>query len=230
VRVLVTGGAGFIGSAVVDLLVAEGHDAVVLDVLLPAAHRATPAYLNPRAEYVWADLADEAAVISCLRGVDAVSHQAAMVGLGLDLGDAPDYVRHNDLATAVLLRCLATAGFAGVFGMTTGVLLTGALSVLLLGIPTKGRSLEDGMVCPAIGLSKVNSKTNTTTRRDRQSCMRASQKEFVGDYDHYVPAECGQSLTQNRLSLNSSGHKASTDLMKSVPPASAGGSNTQHLS
>ncbi|MCW3043586.1 MAG: NAD-dependent epimerase/dehydratase family protein [Actinobacteria bacterium] len=112
-RVLVTGGAGFIGSAVVDLLVAEGHDAVVLDALLPAAHRATPAYLNPRAEYVWGDLADEAAVVSCLRGVDAVSHQAAMVGLGLDLGDAPDYVRHNDLATAVLLRCLARAGFAG---------------------------------------------------------------------------------------------------------------------
>jgi dTDP-L-rhamnose 4-epimerase len=113
VRVLVTGGAGFIGSAVVDLLVAEGHDVVVLDALLPAAHRAAPAYLNPRAEYVWADLADEAAVASCLRGVEAVSHQAAMVGLGLDLGDAPDYARHNDLATAMLLRCLARGGFAG---------------------------------------------------------------------------------------------------------------------
>jgi dTDP-L-rhamnose 4-epimerase len=112
-RILVTGGAGFIGSAVVDLLVAEGHDVVVLDALLPAAHRAAPAYLNPRAEYVWADLADEAAVVSCLRGVEAVSHQAAMVGLGLDLGDAPDYARHNDLATAMLLRCLARGGFAG---------------------------------------------------------------------------------------------------------------------
>jgi dTDP-L-rhamnose 4-epimerase len=113
VRVLVTGGAGFIGSAVVDLLVAKGHDVVVLDGLLPAAHRVTPAYVNPRAEYVWADLVDEAAVVSCLRGVEAVSHQAAMVGLGLDLGDAPDYVRHNDLATAVLLRCLAAARFGG---------------------------------------------------------------------------------------------------------------------
>jgi dTDP-L-rhamnose 4-epimerase len=113
VRVLVTGGAGFIGSALVDLLVAEGHVVLVLDALLPAAHRATPTYLNPRAEYAWADLADEAALASCLRGVDAVSHQAAMVGLGLDLGDVPDYVRHNDLATAVLLRCLAAQGFSG---------------------------------------------------------------------------------------------------------------------
>src|SRR5437660_3234700 len=112
-RILVTGGAGFIGSAVVDLLVAKAHDVVVLDALLPAAHRAVPAYLNPKAEYVWADLADEAAVVSCIRGVDAVSHQAAMVGLGLDLGDAPDYVRHNDLANAMLLRCLARGGFAG---------------------------------------------------------------------------------------------------------------------
>jgi len=62
VRVLVTGGAGFIGSAVVDLLVAGGHDVVVLDALLPAAHRSPPAYLNPRADYVWGDVADEAAV------------------------------------------------------------------------------------------------------------------------------------------------------------------------
>jgi dTDP-L-rhamnose 4-epimerase len=113
VRILVTGGAGFIGSAAVDLLVAEGFDVVVIDTLLPAAHRAAPDYLNPRAEYVWADLADETAVAACLRGVDAVCHQAAMVGLGLDLGDAPDYVRHNDLATAVLLRCLAAARFSG---------------------------------------------------------------------------------------------------------------------
>lgn len=112
-RVLVTGGAGFIGSAVVDLLVAEGCDVVVLDSLLPAAHRGTPQYLNPGADYVWADLADAQALARCLRGVDAVSHQAAMVGLGLDLGDAPDYVRHNDLATAVLLQALAATGFRG---------------------------------------------------------------------------------------------------------------------
>ena len=102
-RVLVTGGAGFIGSAVVDLLVAEGFEVVVLDVLLPAAHRGEPSYLNPDATYVRADVRDTDAVAGCLRGVDAVSHQAAMVGLGLDMRDAPDYAAHNDLGTAVLL-------------------------------------------------------------------------------------------------------------------------------
>ncbi len=112
-RVLVTGGAGFVGSAVVDLLVANGCDVVVLDALLPAAHRAAPAYLNARAEYHWGDVCDAEALGRCLGGVDAVSHQAAMVGLGLDFGDAPAYVHHNDLATAVLLEGLAASGFSG---------------------------------------------------------------------------------------------------------------------
>lgn len=112
-RVLVTGGAGFIGSAVVDSLVAEGFEVVVLDVLLPVAHRREPSYLNSDATYVQADVRDAEAVAECVRGVDAVSHQAAMVGLGLDLRDAPAYAAHNDLGTAVLLAGLAAARFAG---------------------------------------------------------------------------------------------------------------------
>ena len=112
-RVLVTGGAGFIGSAVVDLLVAEGSEVVVLDTLLPAAHRCRPGYLNAGAEYVRADLCDPDQVASCVAGVDAVSHQAAMVGLGVDFGDAPAYVHNNDLGTAMLLRALAASRFTG---------------------------------------------------------------------------------------------------------------------
>jgi dTDP-L-rhamnose 4-epimerase len=95
-RVLVTGGCGFIGSAIVDLLVAEGHDVVVLDVR--AGHR------NAGACYVTGDVRDGGAVRAALRGVDAVSHQAAMVGLGVDFGDVRDYVSANDLGTAVLLQ------------------------------------------------------------------------------------------------------------------------------
>ncbi|HET6551137.1 MAG TPA: NAD-dependent epimerase/dehydratase family protein [Solirubrobacter sp.] len=105
--ILVTGGAGFIGSHVVDALLDQGHDVRVLDVLLPAAHRERPDYLDPRAEYIDGDIRDEDAVARALDHVDAVSHQAAMVGLGVDLGDIADYVAHNDLGTAVLLRALA---------------------------------------------------------------------------------------------------------------------------
>ncbi|MFJ8057643.1 NAD-dependent epimerase/dehydratase family protein [Streptomyces sp. NPDC096142] len=91
-RVLVTGGAGFIGSHVVEALTARGHEAVVFDL------RDGP------------DVRDGKAVASALLGVDAVCHQAAMVGLGTGFGDAPDYVSHNDLGTAVLLAAMGDTG------------------------------------------------------------------------------------------------------------------------
>ncbi|WP_333777273.1 NAD-dependent epimerase/dehydratase family protein [Streptomyces sp. IBSBF 3136] len=93
-RVLVTGGAGFIGSHVADALRASGHEPVVFDV------RDDPA----------ADVRDPAAVAAALAGVDAVCHQAAMVGLGDGVADAAAYVSRNDLGTAVLLAAMAGAG------------------------------------------------------------------------------------------------------------------------
>ncbi|MFF4312829.1 NAD-dependent epimerase/dehydratase family protein [Streptomyces sp. NPDC001507] len=93
-RVLVTGGAGFIGSHVVGALTARGHEAVVFDV------RDDPG----------ADVRSPVAVGRALAGVDAVCHQAAMVGLGVGFGDAAEYVSRNDLGTAVLLSAMAEAG------------------------------------------------------------------------------------------------------------------------
>ncbi|MGV9646234.1 NAD-dependent epimerase/dehydratase family protein [Streptomyces sp. NPDC003514] len=93
-RVLVTGGAGFIGSSLVRALAAHGHEPVVYDV------RTDPA----------ADVRDPGAVRHALAGVDAVCHQAAMVGLGTGFADAPEYVSRNDLGTAVLLTEMAGAG------------------------------------------------------------------------------------------------------------------------
>ncbi|TPQ20708.1 NAD-dependent epimerase/dehydratase family protein [Streptomyces sporangiiformans] len=93
-RVLVTGGAGFIGSHVVEALRARGHEPVVFDVR----------------EDTGADVRDREAVARALTGVDAVSHQAAMVGLGTGFADAADYVSCNDLGTAVLLTAMADAG------------------------------------------------------------------------------------------------------------------------
>ncbi|WP_060902995.1 NAD-dependent epimerase/dehydratase family protein [Streptomyces europaeiscabiei] len=106
--ILVTGGAGFIGSHIVTALTGAGHEVRVLDALLPAAHRTAP----PTPEGVdWrhADVRSAADVTDALHGVDAVCHQAAMVGLGKDFADAPDYVGCNDLGTAVLLAGMAEA-------------------------------------------------------------------------------------------------------------------------
>ena len=123
--ILVTGGAGFIGSHVVDALLDGGHDVRVLDVLLPAAHRERPDYLDPRAEWIEGDLRDPDAVARAVDGAAAVSHQAAMVGLGVDLGDIADYVGHNDLGTAVLLRALAARGFAGALVLASSMVVYG---------------------------------------------------------------------------------------------------------
>ena len=109
--VLLTGGAGFIGSAIADRLAAAGHRVRVLDALLPAVHPSGRAPELPEGvEFVHGDVRDRTAVEAVLRGVDAVCHQAAMVGLGSDLDDAPDYVGCNDLGTAVLLSAMARAG------------------------------------------------------------------------------------------------------------------------
>ena len=109
-RVLVTGGAGFIGSHVVDALRAAGHEPVVLDALLPQAHGGTAPPWCAGYDLVVGDVGDPGVVARALDGVDAVCHQAAMVGHGVDPADGPWYAEHNDRATAVLLAGMYRAG------------------------------------------------------------------------------------------------------------------------
>jgi dTDP-L-rhamnose 4-epimerase len=125
VRVLVTGGAGFIGSHVVDRLVEEGCDVVVLDCLLPEAHSGIPDYLNPKATYRFGDLTDADSVADAVRGADAVSHHAAMVGLEDSPADAIAYVTQNDLATATLLHALYAADFRGPIVLASSMVVYG---------------------------------------------------------------------------------------------------------
>ena len=108
-RLLVTGGAGFIGSAIVEAALARGHDVRVLDSLRSDVHGGAPS-IPTGAEFVRGDVRDAALVGAVLDGVDVVCHQAAKVGLGVDFSDAPDYVSSNEFGTAVLLAEMARAG------------------------------------------------------------------------------------------------------------------------
>jgi dTDP-L-rhamnose 4-epimerase len=105
VHVLVTGGGGFIGSHLVEALLRAGHSVRIVD--------RDPAWVVEGAELIRGDLNTPGVAARAVEGIDAVSHQAARVGLGLDFADAPDYVTDNQLATARLLGALSDTGYSG---------------------------------------------------------------------------------------------------------------------
>lgn len=126
-KVLVTGGAGFVGSHVVDELIGLGHEVVVVDDLDPAAHDGVPDGLNDAATYHWADVRDRSTfeIPGVLDGVDAVCHQAAKVGLGVDFRDVEEYVSRNEGGTAVLLRSLHDRDFRGRISLASSMVVYG---------------------------------------------------------------------------------------------------------
>jgi dTDP-L-rhamnose 4-epimerase len=108
-RILVIGGAGFIGSHLTDQLLNDGHSVRILDALVPQVHGPScrrPTYLNPDVELLVGDVRDGEAVRSALQGVDAVYHLAAAVGVGQSMYQFAEYTSVNNLGTAVLLQAL----------------------------------------------------------------------------------------------------------------------------
>src|SRR5204862_2311750 len=96
-RALVTGGAGLIGSHLVDLLVNEGWQVRALDNLEPQTHRrGEPAWINKNAEFVHGDLRDRSTIIATLDEVDVVFHQAAYAGY---MPEITKFVHVNSLGT-----------------------------------------------------------------------------------------------------------------------------------
>lgn len=105
-RILITGAAGFIGSHIADVALAAGHEVLGLDSLSPAVHDGRPDYWPAGAELIVGDIRDQQTVQQAVAGVDAVCHQAALVGLGVDLSDLPPYCDVNVTGTAVLLEAM----------------------------------------------------------------------------------------------------------------------------
>jgi dTDP-L-rhamnose 4-epimerase len=106
VDVLVTGGAGFIGSHLADRLLAAGHSVRALDSLDPQVHPSTerPAYLDRDVEFIVGDIRDRSAVSRALEGIEAIVHLSAAVGVGQSMYEIERYTSINALGTAVLLE------------------------------------------------------------------------------------------------------------------------------
>ncbi len=112
-KVLVTGGAGFIGSYIVEELLRSGYDVRVFDNLEPQVHGAlaktgqAPEYLVEDAEFIQGDVRDRDAVVAALDGVDFLFHEAALVGVAQSMYDVRRYMDINAVGGATVLDALA---------------------------------------------------------------------------------------------------------------------------
>lgn len=108
-KILITGGAGFIGSHTADKLIELGYQVRVLDILDPQIHgssRQFPDYMHPQVECIHGDVCCIEDVSAALDGMDAVMHLAALTGVGQSMYDMQHYVQTADSGTATLLEVI----------------------------------------------------------------------------------------------------------------------------
>ncbi|MGF1598757.1 MAG: NAD-dependent epimerase/dehydratase family protein [Acidimicrobiales bacterium] len=174
-RVLVTGGAGFIGSFIVDALVDQGHGVCVIDNLDPAAHDDEPLWLADGVDYRWGDVTDADLWRGALPACDAICHQAARVGLGVDFADAPTYVASNALGTAVGLAVAHEQRFRGRLVLASSMVVYG----------------EGAYSCPEHGAMPAPARTvaDLDAGRFEPRCPRCGCFLVPGLVDEDAPAD-----------------------------------------
>jgi dTDP-L-rhamnose 4-epimerase len=188
-KILVTGGAGFIGSHLVDQLIALGYQVRVLDNLDPQVHgkdQKIPDYLNQEAELVIGDVRDNTIVRKCLEDIEYVVHFAAAVGVGQSAYMIQHYIDVNNNGSAVLLQEII-----GLNGQIKKMLVASSMSIYGEGlyecsehgsVSPKGRTSQElqskawELKCPQCDRLLVPQPTPETKRCDSNSVYAISKR------------------------------------------------------
>jgi dTDP-L-rhamnose 4-epimerase len=175
-RILITGGAGFIGSHLADELLRRGHHVRVLDILSEQVHGGgarRPQYLDPEVELICGDVRSADAVQRALAGVDAVYHFAAAVGVGQSMYEVAAYVDVNNVGTAVLLEGLVAQP-------VQKLIVASSMSIYGEGLYRSG----DGRIVDGMERDREQLKRGDWEVRDEEGLVLTPQPTL----EHKVPA------------------------------------------